>query len=446
MSNYVLQIDLGDGFAKADKALDSLLKKVGSLSSKDIDFSMDKAIDDSGILGKMGDIGKNSGKKFADSFFKEWYMTGSKVQGPDLSGKMRRDAAGSKIDWKKILTGIGLGFSNPYVGSRLLSDELGKGKAGGIAGGLFGKGGIAGFSEIFLAFKLFNGAVKIFKKTIEDASQSYSKALQSGMGLNFSIKRNALADIMGVSEKDVFRFGAQMAYLNPKLETATAALVKTNKRLTDLSWGMKIVGFDLKALASQLFGGMSSGIKSLINNFQGFLEVLMKSKFVEDFGKVLNVAIIALGDVVGLIELAINGFVVGMHIIADVISITIKQILNLLSKVPGMSGIGGWDIDNEKKDMVDRSTDLKNQSKGVADNFFGKKAGGIPEPQAWMKQLPASSWEKMGLNVMGGAQNYAKDTAKNTKDIANGIKALVAGMKNKPQNSAWGMSAATANP
>jgi hypothetical protein len=70
----------------------------------------------------------------------------------------------------------------------------------------------------------------------------------------------------------------------------------------------------------------------------------------------------------------------------------------------------------------------------------------MPSPQAWMKQLPASHWEKMGLVTMGSSQNYAKDTAKNTREIAAGIKTIVSSMRGKPQNSAWGMSPKTANP
>jgi hypothetical protein len=63
-----------------------------------------------------------------------------------------------------------------------------------------------------------------------------------------------------------------------------------------------------------------------------------------------------------------------------------------------------------------------------------------------MNQLPASSWEKMGLVTMGGTQNYAKETAKNTKEIANYMKAMAGRNSGRPQNSAWGMSMQTAQP
>jgi hypothetical protein len=48
---------------------------------------------------------------------------------------------------------------------------------------------------------------------------------------------------------------------------------------------------------------------------------------------------------------------------------------------------------------------------------------------------------------MGGGQNYAKDTAKNTRDIANGIKTLVVAAKSRSgAKSPWDMSPNTAQP
>jgi hypothetical protein len=47
-----------------------------------------------------------------------------------------------------------------------------------------------------------------------------------------------------------------------------------------------------------------------------------------------------------------------------------------------------------------------------------KAQAGMPGITSWMKQLPASSWEKMGLQVGPNANNYAKQTAQNTRSMA----------------------------
>ena len=55
-----------------------------------------------------------------------------------------------------------------------------------------------------------------------------------------------------------------------------------------------------------------------------------------------------------------------------------------------------------------------------------KDSGPAPQPQSWMKQLPASSWEKMGLVIGGGGgANPAMQTAHNTKSMAQDMKKLV---------------------
>lgn len=55
----------------------------------------------------------------------------------------------------------------------------------------------------------------------------------------------------------------------------------------------------------------------------------------------------------------------------------------------------------------------------------GGGGGGMPGPQAYMKQLPVSSWERMGLVIggMGGA-NPAVETARNTRATVTELKGL----------------------
>ena len=499
MSNYVLQIQL-EGADKADAALDSLLKKVGSLSAggkkmsfddflkhdptatekigKQIGDSVAKGVDKS-MKGKFKNIlwestsmmraqfpampqwlknlqpavrsdkglqqfinqrhaesGKTVDKDFWTSMFpaikgdksiqqlidqrhaesgkmvdKDFWLknfspkvtrapkgfneenAGANLGGvqslPDIGKILEDEAKAKKLDWKKIFTGLFLGVSNPYIGSRVLSDELGKklnSQSGGIAGGLFGKGGIAGFSEIFIAFKAFKIGVDFFKKGAEifmnaanSAAKLYSNALQNGMGLNFSIKRSKLAEIMGVSEQDVFRFGAQMAYLNPKLEQANNILAKTAIPLTEISWQWKILQTDLSATFAKLTNDAKPAIMAFLNG----LDLFVKS---------LNKHATFLRGVSDYLSYGVTGNIMSKQIHAD------------------------------------------------------ENKNGIPEPQAWMKQLPASSLEKMGLVTMGGSQNYQKDISKNTKEIAAGIKILIGQNSGKRQNSSFGMSPNTSQP
>lgn len=56
----------------------------------------------------------------------------------------------------------------------------------------------------------------------------------------------------------------------------------------------------------------------------------------------------------------------------------------------------------------------------------GGGGGSMPALQPQMKQMPASTWERMGLVLGGtGASNYGKQTADNTKRTAKAVEALL---------------------
>jgi len=79
---------------------------------------------------------------------------------------------------------------------------------------------------------------------------------------------------------------------------------------------------------------------------------------------------------------------------------------------------------------VTSSQSVADLAAAVAKNFFGNKSGGAPSPVAYMKQLPASQWEHMGLIIGGSGTNYAKDTAKNTAKMVQLLEKVYAFDKN----------------
>jgi len=324
------------------------------------------------------------------------------MQGPDLSGSMRRkfwayhglkEPGGAALagvqgmgditqfdkkglNWGKIMMGIGTGAMNPWIGSRILSDTLsGGGKGGGVAKGIFGAGGAMGFAEFYIGFKIFEKAVQTFKATIDNAAKIYANALQNGMGLKWSTKRSLLAEIMGVSEQDVFRFGKQMAYLNSKLEFSAGILSKTAVPLTQVSWEFKLLGNDLKALFAQIATDVSPAVLTLTRSLEGL--------------------------------------VIGLTLAA-------KAANTKVNGIP-ITGLG--------------------QINWFLEKLNNKMGGAMPSPQSWMKQLPASHWEHMGLVTMGNSGNPARETANNTKSAAVSLKKLVQYFgKNSGGKDSWGSS------
>ena len=61
--------------------------------------------------------------------------------------------------------------------------------------------------------------------------------------------------------------------------------------------------------------------------------------------------------------------------------------------------------------------------------FAPPETKSAPSPVAYMKQLPASQWEHMGLIIGGSGTNYAKDTSKNTARMTMQLEAIKLAIK-----------------
>lgn len=430
--NYELKISL-EGAEKVEGILDKLSGKssnIGNMSNAQID----KVIDASGILKSAGQIGEKAGKEFHGKFKK--YAIGGVGSGTIMSPLMPQvpdwlknlphaAAAAPKVDWKQVVVGMGLGYSNPYVGSRVLSDQLGK-LTGGIGGGLFGKGGIAGFSEIFLGFKIFKVAVDSFAKVIENAKTLYAKSLSSGLGLGLVSRRSALASILGVSEVEVIKFGMALNYLNSKIQTSTAILANTATNLASVSWEASIFKLNLSAIGAQMMSVIGGGFSDFLKGLNLFMETLMKTDAVMAIAEVLKFSFVGLSDAMQVVFIAIGGLVEGFQVIADTMTWLMHIINNLIAKIPGAGKLGFKPIDTTHD--FDKSVAGANALLAQAQHLWDSngKISGVPSPQSMMKQLPASTWERMGL-VMGGGGNTTNDLIRKSNGYLKTIAHAVTG-------------------
>ena len=330
------------------------------------------------------------------------------MQGPDLGGIMRANFKKKQLQdanaFKMDIASLVLPLSNPMSpwstmwgaknvfkgmntehGAAFRASKLGGMGAMGATALLVGAATATG-----LALKALTFTVKETLAAYENARQIYSKALENGMGLQWSTKRGLLASIMGVSEQDVFRFGAQMAYLNTKLEQASKTLDQTATPLTQVSWQMKI----LKADLSSLFAKIAANGAPVILDFISATDLLVKT-LVKHSSE---------------LKAAAFGAVPGLGIL--------------------WAGIRAL---------------AKLDTEGL---------GNMPPPSSWMKQLPASQWEHMGLVIGGGgAKNYAKETARNTRETAKAVQIIAAAFTGGGGRTggggaggSWGMSLTANNP
>ena len=86
------------------------------------------------------------------------------------------------------------------------------GMSAGITAGL-----IVGATALGFALKGLAVTANKVIEAYEKQSRIYAKSLSSGLSIGFVQRRTILANIMGVSEEEVIRFGKAMEYLNPVL-------------------------------------------------------------------------------------------------------------------------------------------------------------------------------------------------------------------------------------
>jgi len=264
-------------------------------------------------------------------------------------------------------------FSTRQAFTAFTATEKGRGIAGGSVGmaAVITAGLVAAATALGASFDILKKAIQGTIQSYREASKQYSKALQTGgLPLGFTVRRAALASVMGVGEKEVFQFGRQVMYLSDKLAWANQTIAKSTTELTSVDWEFKIMGQNMRGLFSIMAQEAAPAMKL--------------------FAEGMNAIIVSSATFWQTNKEKVTNFVVGM---------IGGPVAGLLHKL-----FGGTFADALKRlSGIDK----------------------MPSPHAYMKRLDVASWERMGL-VVGNvrATNPAVETAKNTRQTVQELKAL----------------------
>jgi hypothetical protein len=311
-----------------------------------------------------------------------------------------------KFSWFKLLLGIGTSTFNPWIGSRLLSDTLAKsggGAGGSISRGIFGAGGAIGFTEFYIAINALKNAISKLKEVVQGAIEKgysiYTGAAQQGLNTRYFAQRSALADILGVSgnPNQVFKFGAATAYISDKISNSISEISKNARPLAELEMNAKIMRVDFNALASNIAVKFVPALNKFIDGLDTLIKFLdSPHPFLSKFEKVFGER--------------------GIRVVTG---------LSLLSKwAEFWQRIGWWSGGSSMADFSKNQSRIFD-SKGIAD--------AIPRLQRYMNQLPASSWERMGLVIGGSFQERALEFQRRTAIAVEKIYQYIAQQNRKPQ-------------
>lgn len=395
---YTLTLDLA-GADKIDASLDRLLDKVSQLGT--------------------GGAGTGGGKTPKESF-EEWADaeiggggSGSKKSGSGkppildkVAQRIERDAASYYKNMSMLMGPLmnpGGGLSTMFAARQVFSafmtqhgqQQLAKFGLSGMAGAGIGTVALTGGAmALGFAFQGLKKVVDEVANAYSRAASLYSKAMTSGMGLSFSAQRGMLAQIMGVSETEVFKFGDAMHYLNPKIKHASNVLAGNAKELTAVNWEFQVLQANLAASASIIAVKAAPAITRLIEKLNDLSNWINEhsEKIVAPFNAAASASrneekYAAFINFAERFNLAVEG----MHIQGQDDIATNMKLFRKGEKNPYTKAMDLFLKDWEKSHPSNKSS--------------------IPDPSALMKQMPASAWEHMGM-VVGGVS-----VSKTTNDL-----------------------------
>lgn len=310
------------------------------------------------------------------------------------------------------------------------------GPMGGAVAGLLTKANPA-VAAVTAAMTALRFSVMKASQAMDDARRLYAKSLTSGLSMQFNAKRGAMAEALGVSEAEILQYGKQIDYLTEKFQVSSKVLAENARVLAATAWEATAFKKNMQALWAQLSGAMAPAIQEMIRGMNGLIETFMKSDAIVGLGREIGVVINIISKAFQVLGLALSGLGLIVQAAADTLTAAMVGWNNLLAKIPGAGKFGVTHID------ADAYAGTKKMSEGVMKQwknlFSGSDVKNAPGPQAHMKQMPASTWERMGLVVgAGGGTNYQKMTADHTKEANKHLqsiaKALMGNNKFSPKS------------
>ena len=221
------------------------------------------------------------------------------------------------------------------------------------------------YRAISEAMSQLRNAIMAVVGAFEKAKKLYVGGALSGFGTRMQTQRTAVAQVLGISEQDILRFGDAYKKISSELKPSIDLISRNARALAETNIQFEILRVKLEAIASMVAAGVNPAIKDFMFIFDKFAEFITKKA--ESINKWASRA--------------------------EQASSFITNPIFAMAKM----GVRAW---REKEEA-------KNPNK-------------LDELKPQMRQLGASAWEKMGLVIGGGgATNYAKDTAHNTKRANN---------------------------
>ena len=286
------------------------------------------------------------------------------------------------------------------------------GRAGTPAGAAIATGAImAGLLALGAALKALTEIVKGTIRAFEAAHKLYADALQSGTSLRVLAKMQTVGGIMGTDSAHAMAFSGSNNAAK-QVQRSVDVFAAAAPDMAEVVMQFRILGVALREFFTLVGKEMAGSLRSLIVAMTSFVRILTDAGLARAIGLIVSgitwvaSALLKLGDLmIGVGALILNFFTDLINNIPEIISKLIRgntagNKLNFQFSEKALANL---------KDLLNPPGQIANDNISMA------------------RQLPASSWEKMGLVIggIGGGTDYTKQIAVNTRITAVALTGLI---------------------
>lgn len=307
------------------------------------------------------------------------------------------------INWKQFMMGLAVAPFSPWLGARGMSAALpagGKGGGGGgISAAIFGGGGMGAFSAFFIgihaAGTVLREFVSMIKGSIHEGSTLYRESAKTGMDVERMFSLQSAAKAIGISESQM-----DSLLLRGQYPTKSGHTGSVFGEIMSAGKGVSQIG----------------GLQQFINMGQEFEGVRQNSMLDAKAWKTMA------KDFQDIASLSTEVGREFKTLVAQIVDIFGDEIKTGLQWIGSAFKAANMDILLLRAAVV-----YAVKGKAGAEEFM--KGGGnkfLPGQVPFGSQSGThGAWEKMGFVIGGfGSQNYAKETAENTRKTVEAIHRL----------------------
>lgn len=290
---------------------------------------------------------------------------------------------------EKILGSVGI--------SRLSGTEGGAVAATGIL--------MAGLLAVGLSLKALTVVITKTSEAFSKAAQLYSKALTSGMGLLGTTRAEIISGVLGVDPAHAMSVSGA-GEVDRQTSDSVRSLAMLAPILADVTFQFRILGVNIREFFAILAAQIADPARALAEALTDFMVSLKNSGLARIF--IQNIA--GLLWLANLLMRVVNTAVDALNLLAAALA---DAVINIQSKMASPLAEATWNLTEAAwKKMMSN---------------FNRKPSITTDEVSMSRQMPASSWEKMGLvvNGIGGGTDYAKRTTKATERTAEYLRAIM---------------------